>query len=48
MLSVFDIDWIEPDPELDDASEQELAEFLARSCERVVDASGTARWQSAR
>jgi hypothetical protein len=45
VLSVFDIDWIEPDPDLDDTGEEELAEFLAGSCERVVDASGTARWQ---
>jgi hypothetical protein len=45
VLSVFDIDWIEPDPDLDDTGEEELAEFLAGSCERVIDASGTARWQ---
>src|SRR5260221_14791252 len=44
ILAVFDIEWIEPE-ELDDAGEDELAEFLAASCERVADASGTARWQ---
>ncbi len=45
VLSVFDVDWIEPDPELDDAIEEELTEFLADSCERVTDVSGTPRWQ---
>jgi len=44
VLAVFDIKWIESD-ELDDADEEELAEFLAASCERVVDAAMTARWQ---
>jgi hypothetical protein len=45
VLSVFDVDWIQPADELDETGEDELAEFIASSCERVVDSTGVARWQ---
>ncbi len=45
VLSVFDLDWIQHDQALDDASEEDLLTFLAESCERVTDAQGTPRWQ---
>ena len=46
VLSVFDLDWLEPG--LDRASREDadrLADFLADSCERVVDVHGVPRWR---
>nr|BFE71320.1 hypothetical protein GCM10020092_046210 [Actinoplanes digitatis] len=44
VLSVFDLDWLEPG--LADASGADrLANFLADSCERVVDVRGVPRWR---
>lgn len=43
VLSVFDVDWIYPhlaDDEVDD-----VVEFLASSCERVIDVTGRPRWR---
>ena len=46
VLTVFDLDWLEPgltDARSGDA--ERLADFLADSCERVVDAQGIPRWR---
>jgi hypothetical protein len=46
VLSVFDLDWLEPEvlrPRGVDADQ--LAGFLADSCERVVDTQGVSRWR---
>jgi hypothetical protein len=46
VLSVFDIDWLEPGlAEADAAEADRLAGFLADSCERVVDSDGVTRWR---
>src|SRR5690349_2241034 len=45
VLSVFDLGWIVPVERLDEAAAAELSDFLAASCERVVDAGGTPWWQ---
>jgi hypothetical protein len=45
VLSVFDIGWIAQVDELGDAGTAEFSEFLAASCERVVDESGVPHWQ---
>jgi hypothetical protein len=43
VLSVFDVEWIEPRVADDDVDE--LADFLVSCCERVVDSEGTPRWR---
>lgn len=45
VLSLFDIGWIARVKDLGDAGTAEFSEFLAGSCERVVDQSGAAHWQ---
>jgi hypothetical protein len=45
VLSVFDIDWIVPISDLDEAETAEFSDFLADSCERVLDEHGLPRWQ---
>ena len=45
VLSVFDLAWIVPVERLDEAAAAALSDFLAASCERVVDAGGTPWWQ---
>jgi hypothetical protein len=43
VLSVFDVDWIYG--RLVDAEVDDVVNFLSSSCERVVDSTGTPRWQ---
>jgi hypothetical protein len=43
VLSVFDVGWIHP--QLTDDEADDVVDFLSSSCERVVDATGTPRWQ---
>jgi hypothetical protein len=43
VLSTFDVEQIEP--RLAEIDVDDLADFLASSCERVVDATGTPRWR---
>ncbi|MBO3748412.1 AAA family ATPase [Streptosporangiaceae bacterium NEAU-GS5] len=46
VLSVFDIEWIEPELSEDDPDlVDHVAEFLASSCERVIDSGGTPSWR---
>ena len=43
VLSVFDVDWIYP--HLADDEVDGVVEFLASSCERVIDVTGRPRWR---
>jgi hypothetical protein len=43
VLSVFDVDWIYG--RLVDAEVDDVVNFLSSSCERIVDSTGTPRWQ---
>jgi hypothetical protein len=46
VLSVFELDWLEPGlTDVRSGGAERLADFLADSCERVVDAQGIPRWR---